>query len=232
MLGVECKASQVSEMPVARRDAVPNILLARYYSNGLGRFLSVDPVVKRRANSRIPQRWNRYSYALNNPVKYVDPDGKDIYNRAEDPVIRARADRLSSTPTIQRLYGPGSGRNLYIHSLWIPKSRVNPGGEAQTEVEVTPEGKVVNATITVDPNNNDGTPKSDQNKIEHTDHEFGEASLAAQGLSPENDDVPTAEGERLEEEASQRDNDDANDGGEASQDDALPNPEKDKDGAP
>jgi hypothetical protein len=24
-----------------------------------------------------PQRWNRYTYGLNNPLKYVDPDGKD-----------------------------------------------------------------------------------------------------------------------------------------------------------
>jgi hypothetical protein len=24
-----------------------------------------------------PQRWNRYTYGLNNPLKYIDPDGKD-----------------------------------------------------------------------------------------------------------------------------------------------------------
>ena len=25
-----------------------------------------------------PQRWNRYAYARNNPLKYVDPDGRDV----------------------------------------------------------------------------------------------------------------------------------------------------------
>jgi RHS repeat-associated protein len=48
---------------------------ARYYSNGLGRFTSSDPsnVSISRAN---PQSWNRYSYALNNPLRYLDRNGK------------------------------------------------------------------------------------------------------------------------------------------------------------
>ena len=45
---------------------------ARYYSPNVGRFLSVDPVPG--APSR-PQTWNRYSYARNGPINYLDPDG-------------------------------------------------------------------------------------------------------------------------------------------------------------
>lgn len=48
---------------------------ARYYDPYLGRFLSVDPE-RESVNLRVPQTWNRYSYALNNPVLYVDPDGR------------------------------------------------------------------------------------------------------------------------------------------------------------
>jgi len=44
----------------------------------MGRFLSTDPVVKRRKNSRFSQRWNRYIYALNNPLKFFDSDGEDV----------------------------------------------------------------------------------------------------------------------------------------------------------
>lgn len=44
----------------------------RLYDPVLGRFLSPDPVVLNPANS---QNWNRYSYVLNNPTKYVDPTG-------------------------------------------------------------------------------------------------------------------------------------------------------------
>jgi RHS repeat-associated protein len=49
---------------------------ARYRSPVYARFLSVDPIVNVRRSSRRPQSWNRYSYALDNPLKYVDPTGR------------------------------------------------------------------------------------------------------------------------------------------------------------
>jgi RHS repeat-associated protein len=45
---------------------------ARYYSAGLGRFLSVDPVPGSIGSS---QSWNRYGYVHNNPVNLTDPLG-------------------------------------------------------------------------------------------------------------------------------------------------------------
>jgi RHS repeat-associated protein len=50
---------------------------ARYHNPGVGRFLSVDPVVNAASAAGSPQRWNRYSYSLNNPLRYLDPDGRD-----------------------------------------------------------------------------------------------------------------------------------------------------------
>jgi RHS repeat-associated protein len=50
---------------------------ARFCSPGLGRFLNVDPLGIR-FTSKNPQRWNRYALASNNPLKYIDPDGKEI----------------------------------------------------------------------------------------------------------------------------------------------------------
>ena len=47
---------------------------ARYYSPWLNRFLSVDPVLGEVAS---PQSWNRYAYANNNPLRFIDPDGND-----------------------------------------------------------------------------------------------------------------------------------------------------------
>ncbi len=45
---------------------------ARYYSPKLGRFLSADSIVPGAAN---PQNLNRYSYVMNNPLRYIDPSG-------------------------------------------------------------------------------------------------------------------------------------------------------------
>jgi RHS repeat-associated protein len=45
---------------------------ARYYSSVRGRFMSPDLVDPSLTN---PQTFNRYRYALNNPLRYIDPDG-------------------------------------------------------------------------------------------------------------------------------------------------------------
>ncbi|HKP37908.1 MAG TPA: RHS repeat-associated core domain-containing protein [Pyrinomonadaceae bacterium] len=73
---------------------------ARYYASTQGRFTSRDPynilletqfaTDAKKAQSQFvtylsdPQRWARYTYALNNPLLYTDPSGEDvtIYYRA------------------------------------------------------------------------------------------------------------------------------------------------------
>ncbi len=47
---------------------------ARLYDPALGRFLSPDPYVQA---PDFTQNFNRYSYALNNPFKYIDPNGNN-----------------------------------------------------------------------------------------------------------------------------------------------------------
>ena len=47
---------------------------ARYYSSTQGRFTTADPLMASALPS-APQTWNRYSYGLNNPLKYIDPSG-------------------------------------------------------------------------------------------------------------------------------------------------------------
>ncbi len=46
---------------------------ARYLSAGLGRFLSVDPVVGTAVSN--PQDLNPYAYGRNNPIKFIDSNG-------------------------------------------------------------------------------------------------------------------------------------------------------------
>ncbi len=51
---------------------------ARYYATYLGRFHSSDPISISRRRVTNPQVLNMYAYCGNNPLKYVDPDGKEI----------------------------------------------------------------------------------------------------------------------------------------------------------
>jgi RHS repeat-associated protein len=45
---------------------------ARYYDGLIGRFISADTIVPGAGN---PQSLNRFSYTLNNPLRYIDPTG-------------------------------------------------------------------------------------------------------------------------------------------------------------
>jgi len=49
---------------------------ARLYDVALGRFLSPDPYVQ---DPLFSQNFNRYSYALNNPLVFIDPSGEYVF---------------------------------------------------------------------------------------------------------------------------------------------------------
>ncbi len=51
---------------------------ARYYLNVLGRFTSTDPIQITADRLHDPQQLGRFIYARNNPLFYVDKDGKEI----------------------------------------------------------------------------------------------------------------------------------------------------------
>ena len=48
----------------------------RVYDPLIGRFLSPDPIVAQPFSS---QGWNRFSYVINNPLRYTDPSGFQLY---------------------------------------------------------------------------------------------------------------------------------------------------------
>jgi RHS repeat-associated protein len=49
---------------------------ARYFGSSMGRFLSPDPMGGHYEN---PQTLNKYAYVVNNPLRYTDPTGLDIW---------------------------------------------------------------------------------------------------------------------------------------------------------
>jgi len=60
---------------------------ARYMNDKIGRFISIDPVKAvdektSKTNEKLllePQHINTYAYAHNNPMKWIDPDGRKIF---------------------------------------------------------------------------------------------------------------------------------------------------------
>jgi RHS repeat-associated protein len=48
---------------------------ARYYGSNMGRFMSVDPSMES-VVLQNPQSWNRYAHTINNPLRYIDPNGE------------------------------------------------------------------------------------------------------------------------------------------------------------
>jgi len=64
---------------------------ARYYGSAIGRFTTTDPMAAS-AGIQNPQTLNRYTYALNNPVRMIDPTGKysvDVHLYLTDVLAQA-----------------------------------------------------------------------------------------------------------------------------------------------
>jgi RHS repeat-associated protein len=72
-------ASQPLRFTGKERDAETGLgyFGARYYGSQTGRFTTTDPAMTTKENILDSQRWNRYAYARNNPLRFVDPDGRD-----------------------------------------------------------------------------------------------------------------------------------------------------------
>jgi RHS repeat-associated protein len=72
-------------------DGVIHLFPERQYHSSEGRWLSPDPAGLAAADPSNPQTWNRYAYALNNPLSYIDPSGLECvwddgsFDSADDP---------------------------------------------------------------------------------------------------------------------------------------------------
>ena len=76
------------------KDMGMDYMLARYYEAGTARFLSTDPAPES-SSPRSPQTWNRYTYALNNPLKFIDPSGSVV----EDVKLKTEGQNAVANPS-------------------------------------------------------------------------------------------------------------------------------------
>ncbi|MCL2661505.1 MAG: RHS repeat-associated core domain-containing protein [Acidobacteriaceae bacterium] len=133
---------------------------SRHYASTMGRWLQPDPLNLTNERLENPSNTlNKYAYAANNPLKYIDKDGKDItiFYRAPQGLFdtghifigavnteNGSAAFLNFHPTGNELYGPGTfqnnlqalganGINNAYASLTI---QTNPGPETQKIVDL------------------------------------------------------------------------------------------------
>ena len=114
----------------------------RYYSAGLGRFISLDRKTSSAALG-VPSSWNRYSYSLNDPPNISDPSGLDVVCVGSSP------DGYTSTSSNNSGQGEYCYSNVYDASAASgppdPDSQVDGSddsdqGAAGSLVDSTPMG--------------------------------------------------------------------------------------------
>lgn len=82
---------------------------ARYYHSAMGRFTGADPLMAGGVTIE-PQSWNRYVYVTNNPLNYIDPDGK----QKQEPLKFRRFDR----PPEDRIQRNRKGDVVSRHAMY------------------------------------------------------------------------------------------------------------------
>ncbi|MFA5947631.1 MAG: RHS repeat-associated core domain-containing protein [Candidatus Gracilibacteria bacterium] len=94
---------------------------ARYYDPSIGRFISQDPVNGTLSN---PQSINKYSYVLNNPLKYIDPTGMFAWDTFGTALMQIGNSILSSfTAGIQ--FGGGLLSSIFTKTPFFIASANN-----------------------------------------------------------------------------------------------------------
>jgi RHS repeat-associated protein len=86
---------------------------ARYYGPGVGRFLSVDPLLDLAVCMPNPQAWNRYGYVRDNPINRLDPNGM--------------ADKVPQLDNIHLVHDPNDHLHLFDGVELAPAGAGGPG---------------------------------------------------------------------------------------------------------
>ena len=105
---------------------------ARYNASSLGRFMSTDPIIITPVRLADPQRLNLYAYTRNNPLKFIDSDGRDF-----DLVNDTEEGRKKALATITKNMTDKEAANLGIrqnkqgkYEVYVKDSKAISGKDA------------------------------------------------------------------------------------------------------
>ena len=110
---------------------------ARLYDPALGRFLSPDPVVQMPDNA---QSFNRYTYCLNNPLRYADPTGmKWLMSKFGNEYFLFYDSRVNDLMQLQENYGFNSDISILDDDITVI-IRDKETGETLNEFDLLSNG--------------------------------------------------------------------------------------------
>ena len=110
---------------------------ARLYDPALGRFLNPDPEVQLPDNT---QSYNRYTYCLNNPLRYADPTGmKWLMSKFGNEYFLFYDSRVNDLMQLQENYGFNSDISILDDDITVI-IRDKETGETLNEFDLHPNG--------------------------------------------------------------------------------------------
>ncbi len=127
-------------------------MLARYYSQGYGRFLSPDPGYD--YDQLDPMSWNLYSYVRGNPIVKKDPTGKEEWTLAETMFLNSlkKSERKEGMDSYQKGLGEGmklgTGVTAIVAAPFVlPEAAVIVGAETTPTMVALGEGSAAISSL-------------------------------------------------------------------------------------